>query len=274
MPYFLVLFFLLLFSTFSSASPVSTSILTYYIPIKQQTGSAQNTAIMGGYGYFGYQNHSLELEYDNTKNTDTNLDAKHDCIGIYTYYGIHSRQFKIGYHGIDASGANASIFILGGKHTQYNYYGYKLWELGSDAFASQYPGQSAYQASPYFTTYFTPSYTMGTFEITTKLNLIKMSGDINTFYNQTELNLTYYWTPNFTVTGKLLSGESKAGVFDGGFLSYGTQNLMKDGYGVKATYYFNTTLNLSCGYFYQNQEDSDGTDTYLQKYTAMLGLNF
>lgn len=256
-----------------SATVIDTSLLAYYIPTHQNSSLKSDTTVIGTYGYFGFGQNSLELEYDNVLDSSLKSSTQTNYIGTYTYYGMPYKRLKAGLHHINSSSAGADILILGAAHDEYNYYGYKLWSVGCDAFASNYTNFNVYQVAPYFITTFQPSYQSGYFELTTKTNLINISGSNHKTMNHMETNLRYIWNA-FSLGCHVWTGESQYGVYEGGAVVYNSADTLRDGYAITGTYTLTTKINLTASYLYQRmQESTTGTDTSFNKYTLMLGYH-
>jgi hypothetical protein len=268
---------LCLASFLSLPTMAATSLLGYSIPIDYASESKADTTVIGGYGYFGYNNESVEIEYDRVSRADNGDLYQQDYLGIYTYYGLPYTRLKAGLHYVQSSdlGIDGAVYIAGASFDQVSLYGYKSATVGLDLYSSNYTDDTkVFQVTPYMTSYFQPAWPFGYYDVTTKLNIVSISGTNPETFKGVETALTYQLYP-LAFSVKAWFGESKYGVFSGGHVVYNTSDLLKDGYGVSATYSFFPALSMTVGYQLNHLQVAGDSDmTTVSKVTYMLGYNF
>ena len=268
---------LCLISLLASSAMAATSLLGYSVPIDYTSTGKTDTTVLGGYGYFGYNSESVEIEYDRVTETDGGGLYQQDFVGIYTYYGLPYTRLKAGIHYVQSAGegVDGSVYIAGAAFDQLNLYGYRSATLGMDLYGSTYTDSTnVIQVSPYITSYFQPVWPFGYYDLTTKVNIITISGVTSETLKGVETALSYNFYP-WKLTAKAWFGESKYGVYSGGNVVYNTADFLKEGYGVSATYSFSPALSLNLGYQVQYLQVAGESDvSRVSKLQYMLGYNF
>ncbi|MBT6119915.1 hypothetical protein HOH45_00440 [bacterium] len=270
-------------SLFSENMAISVAAKAYTLTVENSGATLTDTKIKGAYGYIGYGQHSLSLEYDMiTDSDDTAL--QNNSLGIYTYYGHPGNRYKIGYQNISTEATNndGNIIIVGLEHDSYDYYlTTRLWTAGLSMYGSSYnltEGDiTVLQFSPHFTTYFYPILVPGYADFTTRYNSIFLSDstgfDKSSFHN-IEATINYYFG-SFVFNSRIWTGESVLGVFDSGHVIYNSKDILKTGIASSLTYYFTKQLSSTVGYQYQIlRGESETADTNFGKLTIMAGYSF
>jgi hypothetical protein len=262
---------------FSLPTMAATSLLGYSIPIDYTSDGKTDTNVVGGYGYFGYNSESVEIEYDRVTERSGGALYQQDFLGMYTYYGLPYTRLKAGMHYVQSvgEGVDGIVYIAGAAFDQVGRYGYQSATLGMDLYASTYTNSTrVIQVSPYITSYFQPAWPFGYYDLTTKVNLIAVSGAKPETLKGVETALTCNFYP-WKLAAKAWFGESKYGVYSGGNIVYNTADLLLHGYGVSATYSFSPVLSLKLGYQLQYlQVDGETSVSNVSKLSYMLGYNF
>jgi hypothetical protein len=261
-----------------ASQPVDVSVATYYVPVEYDSTAKTDTTAIGAYSYWGYKQHSLELEFDQVSSTVGNVSIQQNTIGLYTYYGLPYTRLKAGCQHIETPTNTGStktyggnVIILGAARDQVNYYGYKIWTSGIDAFVSDYDGFTPIQIAPYFTTYFKAGPQMS---LTGKLNTQYLSQNSPTVLNTLEASLQCYWSA-FTLTAQATAGQSKFGVFNGGFLAYNTADVVQDGLSLSGTYYATSKLSFTASKEMHRLIVSGESDpTLFSKLSVMANYHF
>jgi len=255
----------------------ATSLLGYSVPIDYTSTGKTDTTVIGGYGYFGYNAESVEIEYDRVTETNGGALYQQDFVGIYTNYGLPYTRLKAGMHYVQSAGegVDGSVYIAGAAFDQVTLYGYRSATLGLDLYASTYTDSTnVIQVSPYITSYFQPVWPFGYYDLTTKLNIIAISGATPETLKGVETELSYNFYP-WKLSAKAWFGESKYGVYSGGNVVYNTADLLREGYGAFATYSFSPALSIKLGYQVQNlQVAGESAISQVSKLQYMLGYNF
>jgi hypothetical protein len=147
--------------------------------------------------------------------------------------------------------------------------------LGMDLYASTYTSDTrVLQISPYITSYFEPAWPFGYYDLTTKVNVISITGATSETLKSVETALTYNLYP-WRLTATAWLGDAKYGVYSGGHAVYNTADLFGDGYGVSVTYSFSPALSMKIGYQLQDvQVAGESTVSQVSKLQYMLGYNF
>lgn len=263
-----------LLSPLHAAKSWNTSLVGYYIPSDFSLDTKTDTAVTGVYGYFGYKRHALELEYDSVKSLEDSVDVQQHSLAIYSYLLPSSAKVRVGYQNISAEtgGKSVGLVIAGISRNSYSYYGYPVWGVGLDGYMSTYDDfdTPVYQLSPFITAY------MGMYSqasLTAKIHTQQLPDDDATIFNTMELNYKYAWK-SFSVTTKMLVGDSKYGVFNDGFVVYNTDDTMRDGYQIGLTYYASNRLSFTIGQEYRRLIASGETDvSSVSKSTVMATLS-
>lgn len=268
---------LFLTCVFLSAEISAASFLGYSVPINYTSESKADTTVLGGYGYFGYNVQSVEIEYDRVSRADNGDLYQQDYVGIYTYYGVPYTRLKAGFHYVQSAdaGVDGTVYIAGAAFDQVSLYGYKSATVGLDLYSSNYTDDTkVLQFSPYMTSYFQPAWPFGYYDFTTKLNFISISGTSSESLNGIETALNYNLYP-WKLSAKAWFGHARYGMFSGGNVLYNTADLLRDGYSLSATYSFSPALTLTLGYQFQYlQADGDTSITEVSKVQYMLGYDF
>lgn len=229
---------------------LSMTTAAYYIPSTYTNSAKANTNVGGFYGFFGQAQHALEIEFDQITLASTGAAVQHNYLGIYTYY-MPTSAYKIGYLRINTPTDFANIVLVGGKWDTYNSYGYKDWSAGLDVYTSFYnlpTGQPLLiQGVPSYTKYFQAFGLPGSFEFNPKLNIEYNLGQ-RRFYNNAELAMKYYMNPAWTFGVRYWTGESVYGVSNGGFVVNNSDDVVKQGYAINATYAITPQLSMVLSY--------------------------
>jgi len=251
--------------------PVNVNLIEYYVPTDYQSTSKTDTTVIGTYGYIGYHNHSLELEYDQVSAAQTNTSVQNNSIGIYTYYGIPYNRLKLGVQHMDGVSNPGDMYMIGAANDCVSYYGYKLWTTALDAYVTKYDTVTPIQLSPSLTMYLNRG---ALISVTTKLNAQYIEESSPKTYATIQTSILCAWK-SLTLSTEFTAGESKYGVFNGGFVVFNTADVLKNSVALSATYYATKSLSFTVSREYHELVVSGEDETTdFSKQSFMIGYHF